>query len=95
MQAGAVLVGVVMGIRRGMNRQYQREALIKVEGFNDRSEASGLIGSKVELVWGGKKVFKGRVIATHGDKGVVVARFGTPLPGGVNGVKVKLIKRTP
>ncbi|MEM4700463.1 MAG: 50S ribosomal protein L35ae [Candidatus Nezhaarchaeales archaeon] len=93
MQTGAVLTGVVVGIRRGMNRQYQREALIKVEGFNDRSEASRLIGSRVELVWRGRKVFRGRVIAPHGGNGVVVARFKTPLPGGVGGIRVKIVRR--
>ena len=89
-----MLTGVVLGIKRGLNKQYQRDALVKVEGFDDRSKASSLIGAKVELAWRGRKVFKGKVTALHGDRGVVVARFRKPLPGGVAGSKVKLIKRT-
>ncbi|MCX8204351.1 MAG: 50S ribosomal protein L35ae [Candidatus Nezhaarchaeota archaeon] len=89
-----MLTGVVLGIRRGLNRQYQREALVKVEGYSSKSDASRLIGSRVELVWRSGAVFKGKVVATHGDNGVVVARFRKSLPGGVNGVKVKLFRKT-
>lgn len=92
MPAEEALVGVVLGVRRGLNRQYQREALIKVEGCDDRAAASSLIGSWVELVWKSGKAFRGRVVALHGSRGVVVARFRRGLPGGVGGLKVKLFK---
>jgi len=90
-----MLTGVVLGLRRGMNRQYQREALVKVEGVDDRAKASSLIGARVELVWRSGKVFKGKVSALHGDRGVIVARFKKALPGGVAGLRVTLFKRRP
>ena len=89
-----MLTGVVLGPRRGLNRQYQREALVKVEGLDDRSKASSLIGARVELTWG-RKVFKGKVLSLHGDRGVLVARFKKPLPGGVGGSKVTIVKALP
>ncbi|RLF12319.1 MAG: hypothetical protein DRJ98_00975 [Thermoprotei archaeon] len=86
-----MLQGRVLGIRRGLNRQYQREALIKVEGVGCKEEAARLVGAKVELKWRGNKAFVGRVVSLHGDGGTIVARFRKPLPGGVAGMEASII----
>ena len=86
------LRGRVLSIRRGLNRQYQNEAILEVEGIKGRSEACSLIGCKVRWVSPKGKVFTGSVLGPHGDGGAVVARFKRALPGHVLGSVVEIEK---
>ncbi|MCS7385612.1 MAG: 50S ribosomal protein L35ae [Candidatus Methanomethylicota archaeon] len=85
------LDGVILGYRRGLKRQYTNYVYLKFRNFHSKSSASRLIGRKV--VWrssGGLKVI-GSILKTHGNKGVVIARFRRPLPGQAIGSRVFLI----
>ncbi len=70
---------------------HTRDALIRVEGVDSRNKAAQLIGK--DVVWRSKKgkLFKGRIIKTHGCKGVLVARFNKPLPGEALSTTVELL----
>lgn len=76
-----VYTGVILGYRRGSNTQYERQMLIRVDGINSRSEASRLIGWRVAYRDKRGRVFKGKIVRVHGNKGVVIAVFDPPLPG--------------
>lgn len=86
------LKGRVLSIRRGLNRQYQNEAILEVEGIKNRSKACSLIGCKVKWVSSKGKMFMGSVLRPHGDNGAVVARFRKALPGQVIGAVVEVEK---
>jgi len=84
------LRGRVLSIRRGLNRQYQNEAIVEVEGVTDRSRACSLIGRKVRWVSPKGRAFIGSVLGPHGDGGAVVVRFRKPLPGQILGSVVEI-----
>ncbi|MCS7364918.1 MAG: 50S ribosomal protein L35ae [archaeon GB-1867-035] len=87
----AGLNGVILGYKRGLKRQYPRYVYLKFNGFSSESEASRLIGRRV--VWRSGKGLKfiGKIVKLHGRKGVVIARFRTPLPGQAIGSRVVLV----
>jgi large subunit ribosomal protein L35Ae len=73
--------GTILSYRRGKHTQNTNQVLVKPDGVDDKEGAEKLVGK--ELAWetpGGKKI-KGKVIAVHGGKGVVRAKFETNLPG--------------
>ncbi len=82
--------GRVLSIRRGLNRQYQNEAILEVEGVKGRSGACSLVGCKVRWVSPKGKVFIGSVLGPHGDSGAVVVRFRKALPGQILGATVEI-----
>jgi len=72
--------GKIVQFRRGRHRIKERHYLIDVQAKN-KEEASKFIGK--EVIWkspGGKKI-KGKISATHGNKGLVRAIFEKGLPG--------------
>lgn len=82
--------GVVLGYRRGSTTQNVNQVLLD---FNLKSikEAEKLLGK--EVIWtslSGKQI-KGKIIALHGKKGIVRAKFTPNLPGQAKSTKVKLI----
>jgi len=87
----AGLNGVILGYKRGLKRQYPRYVYLKFNGFLSESKASCLIGRRV--VWRSRKGLKfiGKIVKVHGRKGVVIARFRTPLPGQAIGSRVVLV----
>ncbi|HIQ11077.1 MAG TPA: 50S ribosomal protein L35ae [Pyrodictium sp.] len=76
-----VYTGVIVGYRRGTNTQYEKQMLIRVDGISSRNEASKLIGWKVAYRSRKGRVFRGKIVRVHGDKGIVIAVFNPPLPG--------------
>lgn len=86
----AGLNGVVLGYKRGSKRSH-RYVYLKFDGVSSEGEASLLIGRLV--AWRSKRGLKfiGKIVKLHGKKGVVIARFRTPLPGQAIGSRVVLI----
>ncbi|MBU5690003.1 MAG: 50S ribosomal protein L35ae [Candidatus Aenigmatarchaeota archaeon] len=81
--------GIILGYRRGSTTQNVNQVLIDF-GI-DVSKAAELVGK--ELLWtspSGKQI-KGKVIAIHGKKGIVRAKFNPNLPGQAKSTKVNLI----
>jgi large subunit ribosomal protein L35Ae len=75
----------IVSYRRGRHTQKPNQVLIKIPGIDSRSKASLLIGKKVFF---GKLV--GKIVALHGGKGVVRARFKKGLPGQAIGKEVEI-----
>ncbi len=76
-----VLTGLVLGYRRGSNTQYENQVLIRVDGVTSDREAARLIGWRVLYVDSKGNEYRGKIVRTHGRRGVVVAVFEPNLPG--------------
>ncbi len=76
-----VKTGLVIGYRRGTNTQYENQVLIRIDGVSSDSEAARYIGWRVLYVDTKGNTYKGKIIRTHGTKGVVIAVFKPNLPG--------------
>ncbi|MEM3551274.1 MAG: 50S ribosomal protein L35ae [Candidatus Bathyarchaeia archaeon] len=73
-----------------MKTQKSKEYIIQFKHINCQSEASRLIGRKV--AWrSGKNKISGKIVALHGNKGLVRARFRKGLPGQTLGETVELV----
>jgi len=83
--------GVVVNYRIGPREQYPHECILQFSGISSRQEAGQLIGRKVAWTDGKKNTIVGVIVAPHGNKGLVRARFRRGLPGQALGAEVKII----
>ena len=85
--------GVIQNYRLGTRNQKGNCLLVKIEGVDSNKEASRLIGRVVEWInpKSGKTI-RGKIVRTHGNKGVVRTRFKKGLPGQALGTKIKIVK---
>ena len=82
--------GIITNYRVGPRTQRSKECIIKFPHVTSGSEASRLIGRKV--AWNiGKKKIVGKIVALHGDKGLVRARFRKGVPGQALGTTFELV----
>lgn len=82
--------GRVIQFRRGKKTIHERHFLIEIEDVSKKEEAQKFVGKGV--VWkspAGKEI-KGKIAATHGNKGVVRAIFEIGLPGQAVTTKVDI-----
>ncbi len=82
--------GVIKNYRVGPGTQRSKECIIKFAHVTSSSEAGRLIGRKVAWKVGKKKIV-GKIVALHGDKGLVRARFRKGVPGQALGTKAELV----
>ena len=82
--------GIIKNYRVGPRTQRSKECIIKFPHVTSVSEASGLVGRKVAWKVEKKKIV-GKIVALHGKKGVVRARFRRGLPGQALGTTVELV----
>jgi len=83
--------GRILSYRHGRHTQNVNQMLIELENVNSKEKAKKFIGKK--LVWkspSGKEI-KGEIIALHGNKGVIRAKFEKNLPGQAITTKVQLV----
>jgi len=85
-----MLRGVIVSYRRGPKTQKPKECLLKFPHIKSASEASTLIGRKVAWPIRERKCI-GKIVAPHGNKGLVRARFRKGVPGEALGSHVELI----
>jgi len=85
------LFGVVVNYRLGPREQYPRECILQFPNVRSRSEAGQLIGRKVAWTDGKKNTIVGVIVAPHGNKGLVRARFRRGLPGQALGTRVRIV----
>ncbi|MGB9854557.1 MAG: 50S ribosomal protein L35ae [Candidatus Bathyarchaeales archaeon] len=82
--------GVIVNYRIGPKAQRSKECIIQFAHAKSVSEASQLIGRKVAWKRGKDKII-GKIVDTHGNKGLVRARFRRGLPGQALGTTVELV----
>ena len=90
----AWLTGFVVSERykeSGKNKA-PRDYILSFPGIGDKESAKLLVGSLVEYRDGGLRI-RGRVVAAHGMKGEVRARFRKGLPGLSGSGRVYLMLR--
>ena len=85
------LFGIVVNYRLGPKEQYPRECILRFPNIKSRSETGQLIGRKVAWTDGKKNTIVGVIVAPHGNKGLVRARFRRGLPGQALGTLVKIV----
>jgi large subunit ribosomal protein L35Ae len=82
--------GMIVNYRVGPRTQTSKQCIIQFAHINSVSEASRLIGRKV--AWkSGKNRIAGKIVALHGKKGLVRARFKKGVPGQALPATVELV----
>jgi large subunit ribosomal protein L35Ae len=84
------LTGFIVSYRRGPKTQRPREYILQFPGIKSSGEAARLIGRKVAWPVGERKI-RGKIMALHGKKGLVRARFRKGVPGQALGTPVEII----
>ncbi|MEM4733816.1 MAG: 50S ribosomal protein L35ae [Candidatus Bathyarchaeia archaeon] len=82
--------GVIVKYRIGPKSQRPKECIIQFNHVKSFSEACRLVGRKVAWKCGENRII-GEVVALHGKKGLVRARFRKGLPGQALGTTVELV----
>ncbi|NHJ12162.1 MAG: 50S ribosomal protein L35ae [Candidatus Thorarchaeota archaeon] len=85
------LKGVVTSYRRGKHLQHPNQVLLLFNDIKTKAEAASLIGRQVSWTSPTGRDFVGKVLAVHGNSGVVRAKFRTNLPGQAIGTPVELL----
>jgi len=86
----AALYGTIVNYRVGPKTQRSRECLVKFPNVKSVKDASRLIGRKVAWPAEEKRII-GKIVATHGTKGLVRVRFRKGVPGQALGTHVRIV----
>ncbi len=86
------MTGTIMNFRMGKHTQHPKHILIKFEEYDDDKKAAKLIGREVVWETSSGKQIRGKIVSTHGRKGVVRAIFTKGLPGDAIGTQLKILK---
>jgi large subunit ribosomal protein L35Ae len=85
-----ILKGIIVNYRIGPKTQKPRECIIEFPGIKSSAKAARLIGRKI--AWKNEKnKVVGKIVATHGNNGLVRARFRRGIPGQALGSFVEVI----
>jgi large subunit ribosomal protein L35Ae len=84
------LIGFVVSYRTGPKTQRPKECILKFPNVKSSSEAARFIGRKVAWPAGERKI-RGKIVALHGRRGFVRARFKRGVSGQALGTRVEII----
>jgi len=84
------LRGILINYRTGLKTQSSKEFILQFPDIKSSNEAARLIGRKVAWPVGERKI-RGKIVALHGKKGLVRARFRKGLPGLALGTPIEII----
>ncbi len=84
------LTGIIVNYRIGPRTQRSRECILKIVNVRSSSEGARLIGRKITCSIGERKI-GGKIVALHGRRGLVRARFRKGVPGEALGKRVQII----
>ena len=82
--------GKIIQFRRGKHTIHERHFLIEIDKVDKKDKAKEFVGKEVIWTSPAKKIIKGKIAATHGNKGVVRAIFEKGLPGQAVTTKVEI-----
>ena len=83
--------GTILSYRRGRHTQNVNQMLIELENVDSKEKASQFIGKKLVWISPSGKQITGKIIALHGNKGIIRAKFERNLPGQAVMTKVQII----
>jgi large subunit ribosomal protein L35Ae len=84
------LKGILISYRTGPKTQNPKELILQFPNLKSSNEAARLIGRKVAWPAGERKI-RGKIVALHGKKGLVRAKFRKGLPGTALGTPIEII----
>ena len=82
------------GFRRNKVWVLNNQALLKIEGLNDKKEAQYYLGKRVVYIYKSKAGFRtiwGRICTQHGNNGMVRAKFLHNLPPRAIGATLRVM----
>jgi large subunit ribosomal protein L35Ae len=84
--------GKILNFRRGKKTQHTDHILIEIndEKYRTKESVAPLFGKKVVYKTVGNKMISGKIVAAHGNKGVIRAIFEKSLPGESIGQSVEI-----
>merc|ERR1712154_297855 len=95
MDLSLAMDGTVLSYRRSRVQQRRNYVLIKVDDCETKEQAKGLCGKKVVYVYRTKsnerRMMKGKVNRTHGNSGVIRAKFVRNMPASSFGERCKVL----
>jgi len=84
------LLGFILSCRVGLKTQRPKEYILQFPNVKSSGEAARLVGRKVAWPVGERKI-RGKIVALHGKRGLVRARFRKGLSGKALGTRVEVI----
>lgn len=84
------LISFIVNYRTGPKAQYSKECILKFPNVKSSSEAARLVGRNVAWPVGERRI-RGKIVALHGKKGLVRARFRKGVPGQALGTPIEVI----
>merc|ERR1712080_16804 len=96
--------GIFTGFRGGLKQQHEQQAIVKLEGVNNKEDCQWYLGKKVAFVHKAEKNLKvvngkksrsrviwGKILRAHGQSGNVRCKFSSNLPSIARGKKVRVM----
>ena len=86
--------GIFTGFRRNKVWTLNNQAILKLEGVNDKKETQYYLGKRVVFIYKAKEGYKtiwGRIRSAHGNNGLVKAKFLHNLPARGIGAQVRVM----
>ena len=80
----------ILSYRRGRHTEHTDQFIVSIEGVKTKEDARKLVGRKISWETPGKHTIGGKIAHTHGNSGLVIARFGKGLPGQAIGTNAKV-----
>merc|ERR1711937_377179 len=96
--------GIFTGFRGGLKQQHENQAIVKLEGVNDKESCQWYLGKRVAYVYKADKntkmvngqrsrsrVMWGKIMRPHGQSGNVRVKFAKNMPAVARGKRVRVM----
>ena len=96
--------GMHLGFKRNRRNQHVQQSRIQIEGVKDKKDTQFYMGKRIAYIYKASKAKKvadgktskyrvmwGRIIAAHGDNGIVRAKFRKNLPPNSIGKQLRIM----